>query len=254
MLARDNLEAVEWGEKAAELAEQFHDVETRAMALNMTGTAYVVAGEIELGCGYLQRSLTLARQHELDYRTGSALSMLGTALGEMYELESSERFLREHIAYAEEHDLESSYTRSWLALALAYQGRWDEGASAAREVLDGHVGAISRITALLALARIRARRGDPGVRRRTWWRRSSFHVLVDISNGWDPVHAAHAEAAWLAGDGEPRPPNEASAGVSALALEKQHPWFAGELAYWQWKANGDLRARPEWSRSRTGCS
>ena len=57
------------------------------------------------------------------------------------------------------------------------------------------------------------------------------------------VHAARAEAAWLAGDAA-RAVDEARA-VYDLALEKRHLWFAGELAYWQWKA-GALDSAPDW--------
>ena len=57
------------------------------------------------------------------------------------------------------------------------------------------------------------------------------------------VHAARAEAAWLVGDRE-RTVEEARA-VYPLALEKRHLWFAGELAYWQWKA-GALDDAPDW--------
>ncbi len=49
------------------------------------------------------------------------------------------------------------------------------------------------------------------------------------------VHAARAEAAWLVGDTE-RALVEARAAYP-LAVEKRHLWFAGELAYWQWKAD-----------------
>jgi DNA-binding CsgD family transcriptional regulator len=57
------------------------------------------------------------------------------------------------------------------------------------------------------------------------------------------VHAARAEAAWLAGDPD-RTAAEAGAAYR-LALEKRHLWFAGELAYWQWKA-GALEEAPDW--------
>ena len=33
--------------------------------------------------------------------------------------------------------------------------------------------------------------------------------------------------------------------VYPLVLEKRHPWFAGEFAYWQWKA-GALNRAPGW--------
>ena len=55
--------------------------------------------------------------------------------------------------------------------------------------------------------------------------------------------AARAEAAWLAGDRQ-RTLEEARAAYE-LALEKRHLWFAGELAYWQWKCEA-LDSAPEW--------
>lgn len=57
------------------------------------------------------------------------------------------------------------------------------------------------------------------------------------------VYAARAEAAWLVGDRE-RAVEEARAAYP-LALEKRHLWFAGELAYWQWKS-GELERAPDW--------
>ena len=47
MLNRDNAEGVEWGEKALALADQFDDAGPPRSALNMIGTSYVMAGEIE---------------------------------------------------------------------------------------------------------------------------------------------------------------------------------------------------------------
>ena len=99
---------------------------------------------------------------------------------------------------------------------------------------------MTRITANVALGRVRARRGDPG----------SDDALDEALRVAQPgghlqrlghVHAARAEAAWLAGDRE-RTLAEARA-VYPLSLEKRHLWFAGELAYWQWTARG-LDAAP----------
>ncbi len=168
--------------------------------------------------------------------------MLGTGLGEMMELEPSERWLRECIDFAEAHELWPVYPRSWLALVHVYRGRWDEGASVATSVLRGLNDPISRIGALIALGRVRARRGDPG----------AFDALDEALELAAPgghlqrlghVHAARAEAAWLAGD-EERTVAEARAAYD-LALEKRHLWYAGELAYWQWKAGAPAEA-PSW--------
>lgn len=242
MLGRDNAEGVAWGAKTVALARELGDAETISFGLNMIGTSKLMAGEIEPGTAYLEESLELARRHDIEFRIGSALSMLGTGLGEMYELERAERYLREHIAFAEEHENPLSYTQAWLALVLVYRGLWDEGAELARAAGAGLEEGITRITMLIALGRVRARRGDPGV----------SEVLDEALELARPgghlqrlghVHAARAEAAWLAGDSE-RAVAEARAAYP-LALEKRHLWFAGELAYWQWKA-GVLDEAPDW--------
>ena len=206
----------------------------------MTGTAYMMAGDIERGVGLLEQSLDVATTHALEHRIANAHWMLGSGLAEMYELERAERSIRDHIAFAEEHDLDSTYTRAWLAAVLVYRGRWAEGAALAAEVLAGPLAAVTRITANVALGRARARRGDPG----------SDDALDEALRVAQPgghlqrlghVHAARAEAAWLADDRE-RALAEARA-VYPLALDKRHLWFAGELAYWQWTAHG-LDAAP----------
>ena len=243
MLSRDNDEGVRWGERALELAVQFDDADTEAFSLNGIGTSYLMAGEIERGRAYLHRSLDLAVARGLHQRVASAHSMLASGLGEMYELESAERAARAFIAFAAEHDLDTAYIRSWLAATLVYRGRWDEGTGLAQELLaDPQTSAISRITALIALGRVRARRGDPGVA-------DVLDEALEISGAGGHlqrlghIHAARAEAAWLAGDSA-RTLAEARA-VYDLALEKRHLWFAGELAYWQWKCSG-LDAAPDW--------
>ena len=242
MISRDNDAGVEWGEKALAVATRFDDVRTVAYALDMIGTSHVMAGRIELGVETLERALEVARRDGLEFDEYLALSMLGSGLGEMVELERSERYLRECIAFAEAHEITAWYARSWLALVAVYRGRWDEGAALAGQVLARPADPISRISAAIALGRVRARRGDPGVA-------APLDEALELSQSGGHlqrlghVHAARAEAAWLAGDPE-RALAEART-VYALALEKRHLWFAGELAYWQWKA-GALDEAPGW--------
>ena len=101
---------------------------------------------------------------------------------------------------------------------------------------------ISRISALIALGRVRARRGDPGAD-------EALDEALDLSlpgghlQRLGHVRAARAEAAWLAGDAERR--CRGGRAAYPLALEKRHLWFAGELAYWQRQA-GVLDTWPEW--------
>ena len=242
MLDRDNSEGVEWGEKALELSDRFDHVELRAHALNLIGTSRLMAGEISAGTDYLEQSLGLSLEHGLQYRVVSAYSMLGSGLGEMYELDEAERWQREYLAYTRQYEFNDAYIRSWLAATLVYRGKWDEGTAVAQALLAEDPPAISRMTALIALGRARARRGDPGSA-------DALDEALEMSLGGGHlqrlghVHAARAEAAWLAGDREGALA-EARA-VYGLALEKRHLWFAGELAYWQWKC-GALESPPEW--------
>ena len=243
MLNRDNADGVRWGERSVELATQLDDTETLGLALNMVGTSHVMAGDIELGIGYLQQCLDLGERVGKPRTIASALGMLGSGLGEMYELELSERYLREHIHFSDVHDMITVYSESWLACVLAYRGDWANAGELAQRVLGkGEWSVISRVTALIALARVRARRGDPGVA-------ELLDEAIELSRPGGHlqrlghVYAARAEASWLAGHRD-RAVEDARA-VYQLALDKRHLWYAGELAYWQWKA-GALDAAPAW--------
>jgi DNA-binding CsgD family transcriptional regulator/tetratricopeptide (TPR) repeat protein/type II secretory pathway predicted ATPase ExeA len=237
----DNNDALHWGEKAVDLARRLDEPEPLARGLTITGAASVTAGDIPGGVALLERGLETAREHELEHHIAYGHWMLGWSLGEMYELERAERSLRDHIALAEEEDLDSTYTRAWLALVVVYRGRWGDGATLAAEVLAEGAAAVTEITANVALGRVRARRGDPAG--------GAFDAALALvrPGGYlerlRHVHAARAEAAWLSGD--PDSTLREARTVYPLVLKKRDRWFAGELAYWQWKA-GALDRAPEW--------
>lgn len=243
MISRDNLEAVGWATKAVELARRFDEPEILAFGLNMMGTALVMAGEIGRGVSLLRQSLAVATEHDLEHRIAHAHWMLGSGLAEMYELEQAERSLRDYLEFAEEHDFDAGYVQAWLAAVHVYRGRWAEGTALARDILVGATTAVTRITANVALGRVRARRGDPGTDAALDEALSLAHEGGHLQR-LGHVHAARAEAAWLVGDRE-RTLREARV-VWKLALEKRHLWFAGELAYWQWKAGDTEAAAPDW--------
>ncbi|MGZ8782948.1 MAG: ATP-binding protein [Gaiellaceae bacterium] len=242
MLSRDNDEGVAWGRKAVTAAVAAGDREVEAYGLNMVGTSLLMAGNIEEDVRELERSLAIASVEGHEVFTSSALNMLGTGLGEMMELDTAERWLHECIEFAETHELWPVYARSWLALVHVYRGRWTEGAGLAGLILQGALDPVSRVTALIALGRVRARRGDPGA-----WEALDEALAIARPGGHlqrlGHVHAARAETAWLAGDTD-RTIEEARAAYP-LALEKRHLWFAGELAYWQVRA-GALDEPPDW--------
>ncbi|MFC4640182.1 ATP-binding protein [Deinococcus hohokamensis] len=244
MLNRDNHQAVHWGQQAVDLAQQHHDRSTLVLALNTVGTAMLL-DQNEEGRAFLERSLALARDAQLDDHVALAYRMLSSVAGELYQFARADQYFEEGLRYCAEHDIDGHrfYMLAWQALSHLYQGRWTQATEVALSVA-GRPGtaATSRIMALVALGRVRTRRGDPEV-----WDVLDEALAMARQTGTlqrlAPVRAARAEAAWLAGDLH-RVQEEAQA-VYGLACDHQHPWFVGELAYWQWKAGHAPSTAPE---------
>jgi DNA-binding CsgD family transcriptional regulator/tetratricopeptide (TPR) repeat protein len=244
MLNRDRDEAIRWGTRASELAGQLGDTEIRVRALNASGSARLVAdAEDAQGRADLEESLEVARAANLEPEVAGAFTNLGSSFGEGYRFTLAERYLTEGLAFTGERDLDRWhwYMVAWLALVRMYQGRWSEATELAQEVISNRgTTAISRIMALVALGRVRVRRGDP----ETWRILDEALALAEPTGTLQrlaPVRSARAEAAWLAGDRD-RTISEARA-VFDLALKHRHQWHIGELAYRLWLA-GDLASLP----------
>jgi predicted ATPase/DNA-binding CsgD family transcriptional regulator len=245
MLNRDVAEAVAWGEKAITLAKRFDDDETLAGAYNAIGSAQMVL-DYQRGRESLERSLAIAQAAGLDLHVANAYTNLGSASGEVYQIIRADRDLAEGIAFCIEHDLDAwrLYMEAWQALTHLHLGRWSTAADMAAGVLQGpDAAAVSRIMALVAVGRLRARRGDPGVE-------EALDEALELAEQTGhlqrlgPVRIARAEAAWLSGD-HAQTAAEARA-VYDLALDKRHPWFTGELGFWRWRA-GDRATFPPWT-------
>jgi DNA-binding CsgD family transcriptional regulator len=197
------------------------------------------------GCRILEQSLALARGAGLSTLIANAYNNLGSGSGELYYFRLAQEYLLEGIAFAAERDLDNlhNYMRAWLALTHLYLGEWNEAAEAATLVLQRpSISAVSQIMALLALGRLRTRRGDPGAMEAL---DSALEVAEKTKQlqRLGPVRAARAEAEWIAGD-VTRTAQEVRAAYD-LAVHHQHEWFTGELAYWRWLA-GDRFELPGW--------
>ena len=245
MLDRDRAQALRWAGKAITLAERFDDAETLAAAHIVVGSATLVAGDVR-GRTALERGREIARNAGFDSLVGLAYLNLGSACGEIYRFDLAEPYLRDGIAYAIEMNLEHAhhYMRAWQALIRMYQGRWSEAGEAARAVTEAHdVSAVGRIMALVALGRLRTRRGDPGAA-------AALDEALELAaqtgtlQRLAPVRTARAEAAWLDGDRE-RTLVEARA-VYDLALRHRHAWHTAELTFWR-RCAGERVALPAWA-------
>lgn len=140
----------------------------------------------------------------------------------------AEAWLRKGIDFCTERDLDATrlYQTAWLAQALLHQSRWDDAAAAAHEVIaEPRATVIARISALVALGLLRARRGDPGV-----W--SVLDEARDLAAdaGPGPVQAARAEAAWLEGRDHDAARNAVAHLGAAVAARRAD--IAGQLTLW----------------------
>jgi DNA-binding CsgD family transcriptional regulator len=245
MLCRDLEDALAWGHRAVNLAESLDDEATLGAALNAMGSAWMFTSP-DRGVEALSRSLALAEASGLETQVANAYGNLGSGLGEVWEHQRADVYLEKGIAYSRERDLDSQcqYMLAWRALTQLHLGNLDAAGTFAVEALrPATVGAISKIMALLALGRLRARRGDPGA----WSALDEALQLAEQTQTLQriaPVRAARAEAAWLEGDDD-RTAEEASA-IYPLAMEKRNSAFAGELAYWLFKAGREVPL-PDWA-------
>jgi DNA-binding CsgD family transcriptional regulator len=235
MLNRDCDDSVIWARRALALAQSIGDEPASAAATAVLGTALLF---IDYPQGTQLMEDALAQQLAAGRVQPAAVTLgnLGSGSGEVMQLANAERWLRESLALAvaNEFDNQAYYCRAWLALTSLLRGRWDECAGWAAEVVgqDGVAG-MSRLMALLALARLRVRRGDPGADAALdegLALTGEHNTLQRIA----PLRAARAEAALARGDAT------AAAGEVAaalpLAVAHRHPWLIGDLALWGWKA------------------
>lgn len=243
MLNRDAEDSVAWGERALALAESLGDAMLATAARSAMGTALMFID--------YPRGIALMEQALADYRAADrlqpaavTLGNLGSGSGELMRLAQAEGWLHESLALsqANEFDNQAYYCRAWLGLTSLLRGRWEEAAGWAAQVIDKPgVAAMSRLMALLALGRLRTRRGDPGAEAALdegLALTGEHNTLQRIA----PLRAARAEAALARGDRA-----AAAAEVAAalpLAVAHRHPWLIGDLAHAGWCAGAVAQPPP----------
>ena len=239
----DYPEAIYWGEKAIAQAEKFQDLFVLAMAHIIVGSAWLFL-DYEKGRKYLEARLVLEHEIGNAVHIANLYAYLGAACGELYQFILAESYLSEGIDYVTDSGLDIfvRFMKAWQALTLIHLGRWNEAAEITTQLLESPIGsAIRRVPMLVALGRLRARRGDPGAADAL---KDALQLATNTATlqHLGLVCAARSEAAWLAGDRQ-RTLKESRA-VYDLAISKKHPWFAGELAFWRWKSGEKVEIHP----------
>jgi ATP/maltotriose-dependent transcriptional regulator MalT len=238
MLAGQLKEAVFWGSRAIELAQQFNATETLVHALNNVGTAQLFMHD-EQGRAKLEESLRLSLAHNLEEHISRAYTNIAAVSLWSRDFKFAMRYLNEGIAYATEHDLESckSYMTTARARVQFETGHWDLATDDAASVLGQSRGySVTRVPALTLLGHIRVRRGDPDASRALNEAQQLAMETNEIQR-LAPIAAARVEFAWLTGNNE-QIISEAQS-LLKLAKGENDPWVQGEFAFWLWRAGID---------------
>lgn len=234
-------EAVEWGERALALAEEFDNAEVRIHALNNIGTARIFRDQPE-GVEQLQKSLALAIEYGFHEHAARVYTNLSEYAVEYRNFELAESVLTDGIAFDSGHDLDAwtHYLVGRLAQLRLEQGRLKEAESIAEGVLKlRRLTLLMRLPALTVLARAQLRQGDDSATR-TLEKALQDAMATDELQYVLPIRLACIEAAWLKGDAAAAIDHfEFFAGVD---VSHMHRWNAGELAAWSRRLSFDLPA------------
>ena len=239
MLAYRTEAALAWASRAVELARRLDDQETLSHALTNSGTARLVSGDLG-GRVELEQAVAMAVAAGLEDHAARALVNLASSSVEMRDYRHADGDLDRALAFVQAHDL-AGYAQHLLGhrgrLRLD-QGDWagaeQDARAALAEVEQRRQGGTSAVDALVVLGRLQARRGDPDATA-TLEEAAAFALSTGELQWIGPVAAARAEHAWLGGALD-RTAAEAATGF-VLAVRVGHPWYAGELACWLWRAD-----------------
>ena len=218
--------------RARDLAERLGETEVVSFALNTIGCALVIGGQAD-GRSQIKQALDLALEADLPQAAGRAYLHLHEFSVALNEFAVSERYYTEGLAYSEGREMGvfSACLLGWRSCSLLLQGRWDEAAEMAGQMLDWpHISPINRLNPLRVAGLIRGRRGDDS----GGWKLldESLEPATRLGEpAWlIPLRTARAELYWLAGHTE-QAVTEASAAF-AVAPGQVDPWTTGAAAIW----------------------
>jgi DNA-binding CsgD family transcriptional regulator len=224
---------IAWARRAIELARECGDREiAESASVKIAAIEAVVHGKAA-GRRELERSLHAALQSEFEEVAADAFMYLVLSAVRSRNYSELEPHLEHGIAYCSERDLGKwrQYLVALKARADLDRGNWTDAADAAALVLrTARTDASAPSLARSVLARVRARRGDPGAREALGGPGEAAGASVDLLRSV-PIAAALAEIAWLEGD--------QTAVVAAtevplrLAVRRRASWAVGELAFWR---------------------
>jgi DNA-binding NarL/FixJ family response regulator len=230
MLAGRDAAAIEIGSSAIRLGVELGDPEIQAHALNNVGSSLAVDHPHE-GCLQIESSLRMALAHGFSEHVARAYVNLVSSAMRHRDYALARRHAAEANQYFATRDLNAwvDYLATLECRIDLERGQWDAATNTAMQLADRRSAMpVSRLPALVVLARLRMRRGDPGVGEALAEATALALATGEPQRLW-PVGAAHAEAAWLQ-----RPEADLAFARSAyeLAVAQGQARFIGELGFW----------------------
>jgi DNA-binding CsgD family transcriptional regulator len=226
-------EALEFGQRALELARALSDCAAESHALCNIGGALLGCGD-RSGYQPLERSLALALEGRLEDHAARAYRTLLFYAVLTHDFARAQQAFHEGVEFCEERGIfsHSAYIRAYYTACALDRGDWAEASRTASELLRSSefTGVQQRVTILATLALVRLRRGDPGVED-LLNEALALALPTGELNRIGRVAAARAERAWYEG----RLDDVAQESARGLLHVRGHraPWITGELLFWQ---------------------
>ena len=229
--------AITWGEKALQLARQLNHQEILVHALGNIGTA---RAEHDAGasCAELEQSFELALSGGFHDHVQRAACNLTCIYYWRRDYPPALANIEKGIAHAVARELThwEGYLRGWRAMIHSDLGDWTAAEEEAQEVSSRlSIAAVYRFPALIALARLRLRRGDPddGTPLET---ASRYSVTLAELQRTIYVAMVQAEQLWLSA--QPLVPDSEVVSllrsVHETAQERQVAWVAECASLWRY--------------------
>ena len=236
MLASRMDSAIGWGERALKLAEQLGEKEIIIHALGNIGTAKSDDGDATSG-PELKQSFDLAVAGKYHDHVERASCNLTCASYWRRDYDSALVYIERGVAYADALDLShwEAYLRGWRAMVWLDRGDWNRAEEEAQEICSrSYAAEMYRFPALIALARLRIRRGDQDADVPL---EAARRLAAAMSEPQRAVYIAImvAEEAWQLNDAASAATHEAKSLLSEIftvAQARNSHWVAEDAALW----------------------